>query len=169
MDHRPADEAEDAYRVGESRSNYSSIVPGDRTAIRDECVSVVFRVLEWWKCKTPHLALGTGGAWFPLPRLNERLSLGTVSSGSASCAGRSIRARISRGDRVELFEFANARDDAERRAPRRGTQPGGLLSRAVELVGRERHQVLGIRRWALGAGQNRCQMPRTGLCRHDKS
>jgi len=32
MDHRPADEAEGACRIGESRSNYSSVMPGDRTA-----------------------------------------------------------------------------------------------------------------------------------------
>jgi hypothetical protein len=48
-----AAQAEDAYRVGESRSNYPSVIPG-----RPNCLILT----PWSKWKTPHHALGAGGA-----------------------------------------------------------------------------------------------------------
>jgi hypothetical protein len=63
-DSRSADEAEDAYRVGESRSNYPSVIPSDRTAIRDRAAVVHFKFSNSGEYKTPHLALGAGGALF---------------------------------------------------------------------------------------------------------
>ena len=69
--HRPANDAEDAYRVGESRSNYSSVVRRGQTvkpsvSVADGCMS--FQTAT--KYNAPHLAAGAGGALVSLPRLD---------------------------------------------------------------------------------------------------
>jgi hypothetical protein len=63
-DYRPVDEAEDAYRVGESRSNYPSAIPSGRTAIRDRAAVVDYKFSNSGENKTPHLAFAQAGRCF---------------------------------------------------------------------------------------------------------
>ena len=84
---RRAGDAEGAYRVGESRSNYSSVVRRDRTAkpglvcccgtwCGGWCALMLLFLssfeLSHSGCNTPRLALGAGGALVSLPWLDRR-------------------------------------------------------------------------------------------------
>ncbi len=121
---------------------------------------VRFKFSNSGKTKTPRLALWRRRGVVSLPWLNRRFSLGSASSAFCHCTG-SVRARISRVQRIVLLRIATDGGDAERRAPCRGSQGETLLHRAVDLLFEEVSH--GIR----------CQLPvasrQLPVARNDKS
>ena len=126
-----AAQAADAYRVGESRSNYPSVIPG-----RPNSLMLTSRS----KWKTPHLRSAQVGRWYA-PSTERRITLRRESFQSSPCTDTALRSRISTSNRFDFAErdvhHADLTRAARDRVPARANTGGARLSHAVELAKRE--------------------------------
>ena len=135
-----AAQAEGAYRVRESRSNYSSVVPGRPNRL--SCVRLLIGHLRVENEKRPTMRSAQVGR-LKRSRLKESNALRRKCSRYSHCTALTSWPRISTAARHVFSErdtnhFARG-TGLDRRGPARATLGEARLSRAVELAKSECH------------------------------